>query len=192
MEIYHLIILKLHLLLLQSKNRSLKMSKLTGNRRMEQVLVDIQTYFLWIFCFLLEVYHRGSEPKVMLMGMLIANCPLREKQSISVSLEAATTTTDKKKANQSVEDFFIWLNWMHKSPSVTDPERQRRYQSADGSYRALVLSCVPACRSHLFIHLHSDPLTQTHNWRHSFLRWRRQTLSLSSDTFDTCYAHSPC
>lgn len=73
------------------------MSKLTGNRRMEQVSVDIQTYFLWIFCFLLEVYHRGSEPKVMLMGMLIANCPLREKQSISVSLEAATTTTDKKK-----------------------------------------------------------------------------------------------
>lgn len=60
--------------------------------------------FFMNFLFHLEVYRRGSEPKVMLMAMLIANCPLREKQSISVSL--ATATTDKK-ANQSAEDFFI-------------------------------------------------------------------------------------
>lgn len=69
------------------------MSKLTGNRRMEQVWADIHLCCYDFYRFLLEVYHRGSEPKVMLMGMLIANCPLKQKRSISVSL---ATTTDKK------------------------------------------------------------------------------------------------
>lgn len=80
------------------------MSKLTVNRRMEQVWVDIHLCFYEFFSFLLEVYHRGSEPKVMLMGMLIANCPLREKQSISVSL---ATTTDKK--SQPICGGFLYM-----------------------------------------------------------------------------------
>lgn len=53
-----------------------------------------------LLVFFLEVCQRLPALKVMLMGMLIANCPLKQKESIPVSL--ATTTTKKNLKSQPI------------------------------------------------------------------------------------------
>lgn len=51
----------------------------------------------FFFVFLLEMYNRWSAPKAVLMEALIPNRPLKQKQSISVSL--ATKQKSKKPTN---------------------------------------------------------------------------------------------
>lgn len=82
---------------------------MSENCRMEEVWAGIQNCYWSFFFFFLEVCQRLPAPKVMLMGMLIANCPLKQKESIPVSLATTTTTKSKEPTNLLRISLYNWI-----------------------------------------------------------------------------------